>query len=228
MAGWRRLDCRSANACSSSLNIRFRRPAATHTYACTARPRTARTVRAWVVACAIASALTVGPVFAKSSGERGAPATASKLVNDALVYSGFSGECSQTAFVVNATGNLAVVGGPVTGQGATTLDGAPYDTYDLDLGAGPATFATKFDRVFQAPLPSANYEMVFTTRVMLGGIEQGQSITTIVCTNGIVSARNRAIPSAPEQVPVGGWPVWLALTLLLASSVAIRIPVGRR
>lgn len=169
-----------------------------------------------------------GPASAMSSGERGEPAPATKLVNDALTYSNFAGECSQTAFVVNATGNLAVVGGPVSGPGATTLDGQPYDTYDLDLKTGPATFVTKFDRVFPAPLPSSNYEMVFTTRVVLGGAEQGQSITTIRCTNGVVSAWNRAIPSTPMLVPVGGPLMWLALTLLLAASALTLVPVLRR
>ena len=76
-------------------------------------------------------------------------------------------------------------------------------------------------------LPSSNYEMVFTTRVMLGGIEQGVSITTIRCRNGVVFARNRAIPASPPVVPVGGLPAWLALTLLLAAAAGSRLLARR-
>lgn len=157
------------------------------------------------------------------SGDRGEPLPSTKLIDDALTYSSFSGQCSQTAFEVFATGNLAVVGGPVLGPGSTTLDGLPYDTYTLTLGSGPATFSTKFDRVFAAPLPSSSYEMVFTTRVLLGNVEQGVSVTTIRCSNGVASARNQAIPSAPSPIPAGGTAAWLVLALALASAAAARL-----
>ncbi|GMU71554.1 MAG: hypothetical protein AMXMBFR42_10180 [Burkholderiales bacterium] len=220
-----------AIACSSPLKIASRWLGATPSGVSAGEGptlRASRAARACLAALAVAGMLVTGSASAKSSGERGEPAPAVKVVNDALTYSNFAGECSQTAFVVNATGNLAVVGGPVSGPGSTTLDGLPYDTYELDLKTGPATFVTKFDRVFPAPLPSATYEMVFTTRVMLGGVEQGVSITTIRCTNGVVSARNRAIPSTPMLVPVGGPLMWLALSLLLAASALTLVPVRRR
>lgn len=168
------------------------------------------------------------PTLAAWSGDRGESLPSGKLVDDALTYSSFSGQCSQSAFEVNAIGNLAVAGGPITGPGSTTLDGVPYDTYMLDLKTGPATFSTKFDRVFPSPLPSASYEMVFTTRVMLNSVLQGESITTIRCKNGVASGHNRAVPSAPSPVPAGGPTAWLVLALLLASAAATRIPTSRR
>lgn len=176
--------------------------------------------RAALLAAALACCGATVPALAQSSGERGAPAPSAKAVADALTYSDFQGECSQTAFVVNAIGNLQVAGGPVSGEGSTTLNGLPYDTYTLDLKTGPATFTTKFERVFTPNLPSSNYEMVFTTRVMLGNALQGESTTTIRCTNGVVFARNRANPASPIAVPVGGLSAWLALAALLAAAAA--------
>lgn len=182
----------------------------------------------FLLAALLAGGIVAAPAsLAATSGEPGAPLPTEKLVQDALSYSGFQGGCSQTAFLVNAVGSLQVTGGPVVGQGSTTLDGLPFDTYTLDLKTGPATFQTTFDRTFSPVLPSSNYEMVFTTRVMLGGIEQGVSITTIRCRNGVVFARNRAIPASPPVVPVGGLPAWLALTLLLAAAAGSRLLARR-
>lgn len=186
--------------------------------------------RARIVLAAVALAagsLTAVPAFAAWSGDRGEALPSGKLVDDALTYSSFNGQCSQSAFLVVAEGHLAVVGGPVVGKGSTTLDGLPYDTYDLDLKTGPASFSTKFERVFTPALPSSSYEMVFTTRVLLNDVEQGVSITTIRCTNGVASGLNRAIPSAPVLIPVGGAPAWLLLTLLLASAAALRFRTRR-
>jgi len=180
----------------------------------------AATVAGWIVASPASLAAT--------SGEPIAPLPADKLVRDALVYSGFQGGCSPTAFLVNAVGSLQVNGGPVVGQGSTTLDGAPFDNYVLDLKTGPATFQTTFDRTFSPALPSSTYEMVFTTHVVLGGVEQGVSITKVQCKAGVVSAWNRAIPATPPQlIPVGGLPAWVALTMLLAAAAAARLRTRR-
>lgn len=205
-----------------------RRAAIAGPFAGARRVRHASRALRCLLAAVAAGWLVASPAsLAATSGDRGAPLPTDKLVRDALTYSGFQGGCSQTAFLVSAVGSLQVTGGPVAGPGSTTLDGVPFDTYLLDLKTGPATFQTTFDRTFSPALPSSTYEMVFTTHVVLGGVEQGVSMTTIQCKAGVMSAWNQAIPATPRLIPVGGLPAWLALTMLLAAAAASRLRTRR-
>ncbi len=106
-----------------------------------------------------------------------------------LSYSGFSGTCSASGFILNATGyyNLATA---VTIQGTTTLNGASYDTYSFGFSAGTLTFGTGFNRTFPTPQPTANWTFAFRSVVTAGGVSYWVSTTTLTCSGGSLSATN--------------------------------------
>lgn len=178
-----------------------------------------------VAASLFAIALASSALAAPGSGERTAPApgTGAKASSESLTYDGFSGfNCSQAGFFTLATGHLDIAG-PVSVAGRTTLDGAPYDTYAFDLGTGPDTFQTTFERTFAPPPPgSATYTFVFRSDVYQGARFVGSSITTIACANGAMSAANVWRPLA-EPIPAGPPAAWIALALLLAASGVARL-----
>ncbi|MBK7331345.1 MAG: hypothetical protein IPI87_02635 [Betaproteobacteria bacterium] len=150
-----------------------------------------------------------------------------KAASESLTYDSFTASsCSQGGFTTLAIGRLNIVG-PVVIDGRTTLDGANYDSYLLDLNTGPATFDTSFDRTFAPPPPaSSTYTFVFDSTARQGTRELGRSVTTIRCTNGAFSAINVWIPRA-EPIPTGHPGAWVALTLLLAAAGLARLRAGR-
>ncbi len=163
-----------------------------------------------------------------SGGLAGPAPPSAKAASESLTYDNFSGgSCSQGGFVTGAVGHLGIAGAVIV-EGATFLDGKPYDTYTLDLGVGPATFGTEFFRTFSPPPPpSHTYRFVYSSSVRQGDREFGRSITTIDCTNGTLSASNAWVPR-PEPVPAGSPAAWAALALLLLAAGHARLRAGRR
>ena len=162
-----------------------------------------------------------------SGGLSGTATPGAKAASESLTYDNFAQSgCSQAGFFTLAIAHLNIVG-PVVIDGTTTLDGMIYDSYSHDLGTGPATFDTIFDRVF-APLPpgSSTYTFVFDSRARQGSREVGRSVTTISCANGAFSAFNVWIPWA-EPVPTGHPGAWVALALLLTAAGLARLRADR-
>jgi hypothetical protein len=181
-----------------------------------------------IAAGLIAFAVALPASAAGGSGGIDGPATpGAKATSESLTYDNFTASgCSQGAFFTLATGHLNIVG-PVVVDGTTTLDGANYDTYSLDLGTGPDTFQTSFDRTFLPPPPaSSTYTFVFDSTTRQGTRELGRSVTTIRCTNGAFSASNVWIPRA-EPIPTGHPGAWVALALLLTAAGFARLRTGR-
>lgn len=195
-----------------------------------ASPRYSRP-RAWagtIAAGLIALAVALPAVAAGGSGGISGPAIpGAKAASESLTYDNFTASgCSQSGFSTLALGHLNIVG-PVVVDGTSTLDGAVYDVYSLDLNTGPATFDTSFDRAFAPPPPgSSTYTFVFDSRARQGTREVGRSVTTIRCTNGVFSAFNVWIPRA-EPIPTGHPGAWVALALLLTAAGLARLRAGR-
>jgi hypothetical protein len=187
--------------------------------------------RAWagtIAAGLIALAVALPAVAAGGSGGLSSTATpGAKAASESLTYDNFAQSgCSQAGFFTLAIAHLNIVG-PVVIDGTTTLDGMIYDSYSHDLGTGPATFDTIFDRAFAPPPPgSSTYTFVFDSKARQGSREVGRSVTTISCANGAFSAFNVWIPWA-EPVPTGHPGAWVALALLLTATGIARLRAGR-
>ena len=204
----------------NTLNPVYRLPtAAAERLSAAPSPRDARP-RRWlgaVVAGLLAVVVSMPAPAQGGNGGREGPSASpgAKASGESLTYDGFSGfRCNEPEFSTSAMAHLDIVG-PVKIDGGTTLNGIPYDTYSEDLGTGPDTFPTKFDRIFGAPLGSANYTFVFRSSVIQGSRYVGLTITTIVCTGGALSATSAWHP-APEPIPAGDGATWAVLALLLA------------
>lgn len=155
-----------------------------------------------------------GPRYARPPG--------TKADIHALTYDNFVGVCAGDSFTSTATGHLSAVG-PVSAEGSTRLNGIGFDTYTLDLGTGPASFPTTFDRTFAPPPPaSSTYVFEFMTTLRQGETTLGQSVTRISCTSGVFAAVNLWTPS-PTGIPAGGPVAWAMLAALLAAAGALRL-----
>ena len=159
-----------------------------------------------------------------ASGERvgGASLPTVKVEGESLTYDNFTNfNCSQTSFFTNATAHLNIQGDVVL-LGTTTLDGSPYDAYNLPVPGGPDSFQSEFSRVFAPQPASSTYTFVFRSVVVQGPRRIGTSITTITCNGGVFGAANAWIPE-PEPIPAGQPAAWAALALLLAAAAAVRL-----
>ncbi|HEY8242455.1 MAG TPA: hypothetical protein VII68_03275 [Casimicrobiaceae bacterium] len=176
----------------------------------------------------VLGALAAAPALAQNGGRTGGASLPHiKAAGESLTYDGFTNfNCTQGGFTVDATAHFDIQGDAAV-SGVTTLDGAPYDTFNFPLTDGPDTFTTLFSRVFTPPPPgSSSYVFVFRAQVSQGIRRIGTSVTTITCTNGLLSAVNVWTPNG-EPIPAGGPAAWLALALLLAASAALRLSTRR-
>ena len=213
------------------LNPDYRLPAAAVERPSAAASLTAARPRAWVGTLAaglLAFALALPASAAGGSGGIFGPATSgAKATSESLTYDSFTdSSCSQGAFSTLAIGHLNIVG-PVVVDGTTTLDGAIFDSYSLDLKTGPATFDTTFDRTFAPPPPaSSTFTFVFDSTARQGAREVGRSVTTIRCANGAFSATNVWIARV-EPIPTGLPGAWVALALMLTAAGLARLRAVR-
>ena len=161
------------------------------------------------------------PVLAAgTSGDRSGGAPTQKADGETLTYDGFIGfNCSPNGFFTSATGHLNI-NGAVTVDGKSFLDGKLFDTYSLDLGTGPATFPTSFDRTFPTPAKSS-YKFVFDSTVRRGKQTIGTSITAISCDVGNFAAVNAFV--TPTDIPAGTPATLAALSLALAALGALAL-----
>lgn len=188
------------------------------------RARLARGLVAGVLA--VSATLPIAALAA--SGERtGGSLPGAKASGESFTYDNFTNfNCSQAQFFTNATAHFNIVGDVVL-DGVTKLDGTQYDTYSIPVTGGPDTFITNFSRNFTPPPPgSSTYTFVFRSTVLQGTRRIGISETTIVCTNGALSAQNIWIAGG-EPIPAGGPASWAALALLLAAAAAVRLAPRR-
>jgi hypothetical protein len=147
----------------------------------------------------------------------------------ALTYNSFTGgTCSQTAFFVDATG-VDNTNGTANVFVTETLNGLPFSSGSFQLTNGPFTFPTSFGTTFTPPPPaSSTYTFVFTSAVSQAGNFLGNSITTVTCTGGVLSATNTFV--AAGSVPtLSEWSlILLALMLAAAGVYAFRRQNARR
>lgn len=162
-------------------------------------------------------ALSTG-ASAAENGEPGgsaAPSGAAPGAGYLLTYDNFSGTCDTAGFTSSATGH-ALLETDVVVDGRGRLNGAAHSTYGFPLSGGDYSYPTGFSRVYAPAEPDATWQYVFYSRLLAEG-DQGTSITTITCTNGVFTASNRFDATSTQEIPTLSQLGLVALALLLGA-----------